>query len=187
MKKHLISFGIVCSVLVFGACGEKHEDDSKKAAEEFNESKFENTGLEDDMEFVIGAADGGMFEVQAGELAKVKGMSQEIKDLGQHMVDDHSKANEELKLLATKKNITLPVALGEEHQKHFNDLNEKSGTDFDKAYADMMVKDHKKDIKEFEDEADHGKDEEVKNWASGKLAVLKHHLEMAENTQKNLK
>ena len=186
MNRAFISFSIASLLIVFIGCGEKH-DDSKKAAEEFNESKFENTGLEDDMEFVIAAADGGMFEVQAGELAKAKGMTQEIKDLGQQMAADHSKANEELKLLAAKKNITLPATLGEDHQKHINELTEKSGIDFDKAYADMMVKDHKKDIKEFEDEADHGKDEEIKNWASGKLQVLRQHLEMAENTQKNLK
>ncbi|MCE3259800.1 MAG: outer membrane protein-like protein, partial [Bacteroidetes bacterium] len=113
MKKLPGIFAFAVTLVLFSGCGEKHEDDSKKNAEEFNESKFENTGMEDDMEFVIDAADGGMLEVKLGELAKTKATSAEVKEHAQHMIDDHSKANEELKALAAQKNITLPVDLSE--------------------------------------------------------------------------
>ena len=65
------------------------------------------------------------------------------------MVKDHSKANEELKAAATAKNITLPAAVSDKCQKKVAELSEKKGADFDKAYADLMVSDHKEDIDEF--------------------------------------
>jgi putative membrane protein len=187
MKRLTGIFSFAIALTLISGCGEKHEDDSKKMAEDFNESKFDNTGMEDDMKFVIDAADGGLLEVKLGELAKTKAVMPEVKEHAQHMIDDHSKANEELKALAAQKNITLPQDLSEDHKKDFNDLNEKSGEDFDKAYVEFMVKDHKKDIDKFEEEYNKGKDEDIKKWASEKLPTLRHHLEMWENTKKMIK
>jgi len=99
------------------------------------------------------------------------------------MVDDHTKANNELKALAQTKNISLPAVLSNESQRKFDNLNEKTGAEFDKEYMDQMVKDHKEVIDEFEDEAEDGKDAEIKSWAAGKLTALRHHLETAEQTQ----
>jgi putative membrane protein len=128
-----------------------------------------------------------MLEVQLGTLALTKASNAEVKQFAQMMVDDHSKGNNELKSLAQQKTISLPTVLGDKHQKDFDDLNKKSGTDFDKDYMDLMVKDHKDDIKEFEDEAKDGKDAELKSWAAGKVPVLQHHLEAAERAQKSVK
>jgi putative membrane protein len=128
------------------SCGTKNnQDDSKEIAEEQNEQKFEETDLEDDTDFAVKAADGGMLEVQLAQLALTKASSSKVKEFAQKMIDDHSKANEELKSLAQTKNITLPTTLSDENQKDYNDLAEKSGAEFDKAYCDFMVKDHKDD------------------------------------------
>jgi putative membrane protein len=59
------------------------------------------------------------------------------------MLDDHAKSNEELKALTQKKNITLAAALDDKHQKKFKEMSEKTGSDFDKEYCDLMVMDHK--------------------------------------------
>lgn len=166
------------------SCGTKNnQEDSKEVAEEQNEQKFEDSNIEDDTEFAVAAADGGMLEVQLAQLALTKATSPKVKEFAQSMVDDHSKANEELKGLAQTKNITLPSALSEEKQKDYNDLAEKSGADFDKAYSDYMVKDHKDDVDKFKKAAENAKDADIKMWAANKVPVLEHHLSMAESME----
>lgn len=100
------------------------------------------------------------------------------------MVKDHSKANDELKAAAKEKNITLPAMMSDKCQKKVSDLSEKKGADFDKAYADLMVSDHKDDIDEFKKEADSGMDKQLSAWAKDKVPVLEHHLMMAEDAKK---
>ena len=100
------------------------------------------------------------------------------------MVKDHSKANDELKAAAKEKNITLPPIMSDKCQKKVSDLAEKKGTDFDKAYAGLMVSDHKDDIDEFKKEAEKGMDKQLSAWAKGKVPVLEHHLMMAEEAKK---
>jgi putative membrane protein len=167
------------------SCGTKNnQDDSKEIAEEQNEQKFEETDLEDDTDFAVKAADGGMLEVQLAQLALTKASSSQVKEFAQKMIDDHSKANDELKSLAQTKNITLPTTLSDENQKDYNDLAEKSGAEFDKAYCDFMVKDHKDDLDKFKKAAEDAKDPDLKSWAAGKVPVLEHHLSMAEGMEK---
>jgi putative membrane protein len=166
------------------SCGTKNnQEDSKEVAEEQNEQKLEDTNLEDDSEFVVAAADGGMLEVQLAQLALTKATSPKVKEFAQTMVDDHSKANEELKSLAQTKNITLPSTISEEKQKDYNDLSEKSGNEFDKAYSDYMVKDHKDDVDKFKKAAEGAEDADIKTWAANKVPVLEHHLSMAETME----
>lgn len=180
---------MVACMFVMTSCGPKSnkEEDSKEVAEDQNEAKFEDTNLEDDTEFVVAAADGGMYEVQAAQLALTKGSSKKVKEFAQKMVDEHGKGNEELKALAQQKNITIPATLSEKMQKRYDDLAAKSGADFDKAYCDAMVKDHKDDLDKFKEAADDAKDADVKTWAAGKVPVLEHHLSMAEETEKAIK
>jgi putative membrane protein len=188
MKRNMMRFLMSALVLVFMSCGTKNgQEDSTEAAEDQNDEKFEDSKTDDDADFAVEAADGGMLEVQLGTLALTKASSPEVKQFAQMMVDDHSKANNELKAIAQQKNISLPTVLGDDHQKKYDNLNEKAGADFDKDYIDLMVKDHKDDIKEFEDEGNDGKDAEIKSWAAGKVATLRHHLEMAERTQDAVK
>lgn len=165
------------------ACGNKNRtEDSKEVAKDQNEAKFEDTKVEDDTDFAVGAADDGMFEVEAGKLAQTNAHSPAVKKFAQTMVDEHSKANDELKSLAEQKNISLPGALSDKHQKKYDDLASKKGVDFDKEYTSTMVSAHKDAVDAFKKEADKGHDNDVKMWASGKIATLEHHLEMAKET-----
>src|SRR5690606_10045374 len=99
-------------------------------------------GEDDDVDFAVKAANSGLKEVRAGEVAQEKAQDQRVKDYAAMMVQDHSKANEELKSLAASKNITLPTAPGEDHLEDISDLNSHSGADFDKEYIGLMVDDH---------------------------------------------
>ena len=187
MKKITLSALFLASIITFSSCNSTEKKDSTEKAEDANEAKFDDTKLEDDTEFAVAAADGGMFEVELGKLAEKNAVSKGVKDFGAMMVKDHSKANDELKALASQKNITLPDSLSEDKHKKYKDLAEKKGTDFDKAYVSLMVDDHKQDIKEFEEASKDAKDAEVKAWAAGKLPTLNHHLETVQNLKDKLK
>jgi putative membrane protein len=128
------------------------------------------------------AAQGGQAEVELGQLATQKGQSDDVKKFGQHMVDDHSKANDQLKSLAGQKGVTLPTDVSAKDKALKDRLSNLSGAQFDHAYMTAMVKDHKEDIAEFKKEANSGKDSDVKNWASQTLPTLEDHLKMAEQT-----
>jgi putative membrane protein len=139
-----------------------------------------------DVKFAREAASGGMTEVQLGKIAFQKGVSQKVKDFGQMMVTDHSKANNEFMALARKKNIVLPTAPNADDQKVIDELSQKSGTDFDKAYVDDMVKDHKKDIAAFKDAAKNCKDPDIKAFAANTLPVLQKHLDAINAIKKGM-
>lgn len=140
-----------------------------------------------DGDFISDAASGGMMEVQLGKTAETNAASSKVKDFGRMMVTDHSKANDELKSIVSKKGITLPAAPLEKQQNHINDLQSKTGADFDKAYVDMMVDDHKEDIDKFQDEAKNGKDPDIKAFASKTLPVLQKHLRSIQAIQAGMK
>lgn len=188
MKRPVKLLFAACLSVALVSCGNQaQQDDSKDVAEEQNEANLNNTDLEDDSEFAVEAAAGSMLEVQLGQLAQTKATSPEVKKFAEMMVTDHSKANDELKTLAQQKNITLPTSLAADHQKKYDDLNQKQGAEFDKEYMDLMVKAHEEDVDEFEDQAQDGNDPELKAWASEKVATLRHHLEMAKTTRDGVK
>ena len=133
-----------------------------------------------DHKFAMEAAMGGMMEVELGKLAAEKGASDEVRQFGQRMVDDHSKANSELMQLASGKGMTLPTAPDPKHQAAMQKLSALSGEKFDKEYVKMMLKDHKKDVAAFEKEAGGGMDAELKAFAASTLPTLREHLQMIQ-------
>ena len=137
--------------------------------------------------FIEAAAMGGMAEVEMGKLAQQKGSSQPVKDFGARMAQDHGKANEELKALATSKGIQLPGGIDAEHQHKMERMQKLSGADFDKAYMKDMLADHKKDVSEFRKQAKSAKDQDLKAFASKTLPTLEEHLKLAQQTEKAVK
>lgn len=131
-------------------------------------------------DFAVEAANGGMMEVAMGKLAQTNAASQRVKDYGAMLVKDHGEANEKLKELAKRKDIVLPDSLGSDAQKHVTDLGKKKGKDFDKAYMDMMVNDHNKDIDKFKKASTDAQDADLKNFAATTLPTLQKHLDSAK-------
>jgi putative membrane protein len=119
-----------------------------------------------------------MFEVQAGHIALKNASAPEVRELAQRIVNDHTKAGDKLKAITGGANE--PAKLDSKHQKEIDKLSKLSGNEFDRRYSEMMVSDHKKDIKAFEKEAEHGKDAQVKQFAAETVPVLKDHLSMAK-------
>jgi putative membrane protein len=129
-----------------------------------------------DQEFIMKAAQGGLAEVDLGNLAKQNGGSDAVKQFGDRMVNDHSQANSQLQQIAQQKGITLPSSPSGKDKHLSKMLRTKQGAEFDKAYIHDMVKDHEADVAEFRHEAENGKDPDVKAWAQKTLPVLEQHL-----------
>src|SRR6202051_2133179 len=139
-----------------------------------------------DAHFAKEAAQGGMAEVKLGQLAQEKGSSDSLKSFGKRMVDDHSKAGDKLKEVASRESITLPNDLSAKDQATYDRLAKLNGAAFDRAYARDMVKDHETDIAAFQKEASAGKDESLKSFASETLPTLQDHLKQAKEMMKTV-
>ncbi|MES2419265.1 MAG: DUF4142 domain-containing protein [Bacteroidota bacterium] len=197
MKK--LHYFVVAMVLcILSSCTNNSQRDSKDVADSINEVKIDSAERdsmnmaaisvgEKDTEFATEAANGGMLEVELGTLTKTNALDAKVKDFGAMMVNEHSKVNEELKTLAQTKNIALPATIDRDNQNIKDDLAKKIGKDFDKAYVDLMVKDHKDDIKEFEEAFEKVKDPDLKAFINKTLPTLRAHLRAIEEIQKQRK
>lgn len=134
-----------------------------------------------DEKFMKDAAMDGMAEVKLGRLAADKASKDDVKAFGRMMADDHTKANQELEGLATKKQVTVPGFLKKEHQALNARLEKLSGEAFDAAYMTAMVKEHQKAVALFSRESKTGKDADAKAWAARTLPTLEKHLEHAKS------
>jgi putative membrane protein len=141
---------------------------------------------QDDIEFATKAAQGNLKEVRFGELAQQQAARDEVKQFAQRMVEDHGKANDQLKQIAQDKGVELPQELSDEDQQKYDELQQKSGEEFDQAYMDEMVRDHQEDIEEFEQYVETGQDPDLTSFAEQTLPVLKEHLQLAQETQKQI-
>lgn len=141
-----------------------------------------------DNEFVLKAGQAGRAEVMLGNLAESRGAAKAVKDYGAMMVMDHQKANDELITLAARKRyMTVAKELPADMQKDYEKLSAKSGTDFDQAFMEQMIKDHEKVIKLFRQESENGKDPDLRNWASRTLPKLEQHLQHAREVHQQVK
>jgi putative membrane protein len=129
-----------------------------------------------DAPFYKHAAEGGLAEVQAGQLAQNKGNSQQVKDFGAMMVKDHTAANDKLQQLASSKNITLPTTASVGQMAEKAKLDVLSGETFDKSYVKGQVKAHRDTIALFRKEISSGQDPDAKAFASATLPTVKSHL-----------
>ena len=132
-----------------------------------------------DAPFIGAAAMDGMAEVEHGRLATQNASSPDVKQFAQRMVDDHSKAGDELKQLAVKKEVTLATTLDDQHRATQHKLASLKGAAFDKAYMDHMAKAHLKAVALFQQEAKEGQDPDIKAWAAKTLPTLQDHLKVA--------
>src|ERR1700761_9235028 len=108
---------------------------------------------DDDKHFVEAALKGGMSEVDLGQLAVKKGNSEDVKQFGQKMVDDHTKLGDKMKTVAGDIGVTPPSVQSAGGLATKAKLEVLSGDSFDKAYISAMVKDHEDDLADFKTEA----------------------------------
>jgi putative membrane protein len=139
-----------------------------------------------DLAFAKDAARLGLAEIKLGKLAEDNGSSEAVKTFGTRMVAEHAKAGDQLKEAAALEHITLPTDLAAKDQATYDRLSKLSGADFDRAYAQDMVKDHQQDLQAFEREANRGNDAAIRGFASETVPMVQQHLEQAKEMLKTI-
>jgi putative membrane protein len=131
-----------------------------------------------DRTFVMQAGQLSMMEVELGRLAVERGSSPGVKQYGQEMVEDHTRANQELMQLAMQKKVELPTEMSPQNTALMERLSGLSGKSFDAAYKQAMIDSHNQAIALFQAQSKQGQDPQLKAWATQKLPKLQAHLEM---------
>lgn len=134
----------------------------------------------DDAKFVQLAASGGMLEVELGRIGMAAGKSDGVRKFGATLVNDHTKANEQLRKVAKEAGFPVPDKMLPDHQQTFEKFRDYKGNDFDRDYVACMVEDHEKDVALFQKAAKESKNEAVRTFASATLPTLENHLAMAK-------
>jgi putative membrane protein len=147
--------------------------------------------------FVQKAMKSGQMEVQMGQMAQQNGQNQEVKALGQRLVQDHTQANQQLQQIAQTLKIQSsdaqspgqPADAQGDHAKHqqaMSKLQGKSGAEFDREFTKMAIKHHRKDIQEFERAQSEVNDAQLKSFVQQTLPKLRQHLQMAQAAARSL-
>jgi putative membrane protein len=198
IMKKILSAGTAVLIFLALGCNSSSNDDVKEA-KKFNDKKTDSLTQQQpvadsaavpskqDAAFLVDAASGGQTEVILGKLAQTNGSSAGVKSFGAMMVRDHGKGGDVLKSLAMAKRVTLSDTISDPQKKIVDGLRKKHGTDFDKAYINDMVKDHKEDIDDFERAAKNANDPDVKAFANMHLPMLREHLDSAQRLQQHSK
>jgi putative membrane protein len=139
-----------------------------------------------DEAFAKEAASGGMAEVKLGKLALDQGSSEAVKSFGTRMVAEHTKAADQLKEAAAQEHLALPADLSSKDQAVYDRISKLNGADFDRAYAQDMVKDHQLDLQAFQREANHGNNGTMREFASQNVPMIQQHLEQAKKLLKTV-
>jgi putative membrane protein len=199
MKKISIALWFLTVSVFFLACNGNDSTTDTNDDTDVNTAEVDNTrtdNMQQDSlnqtgniaapDFVMKAASGGMMEVALAKMAQQKGKNQRVKNFAKMLVQDHTKAGNELKGIATSKSITVPSEMMAEHKTHVDEMSKMSGADFDKSYMSMMVNDHQKDISDYRNASENLTDAEIKNFASKTLPVLQKHLDSAQAINQNM-
>lgn len=193
IKKYLLVPALSLAVLSFCSIAALAQYNSPSAGSSTNETQNEAPSHESqskmsgtyithsEREFLRKAAEGGEAEVQLGQLAQQKASSSAVKQFGERMVNDHTKANDQLKQVAGEEHVTLPQAPSAAQKAEIQRLSKLEGTQFDDAYMKLMVKDHTKDVSEFRKASKTASNPKIRQFASETLPTLESHLKEAKS------
>ena len=138
-----------------------------------------------DRKFVHAALQGGIAELKLGELAAQRGKSDDVKQFGQKLVNDHTRFIDRMRQIAQEEGIGVPEGIRGRDKALEMRLGELSGNAFDRAFIEAMVLDHRKDLSEFQKEANFGNDTSIRNAASEGAQIIGEHLQLAEQLAQN--
>lgn len=142
----------------------------------------DDTDQNRDQNFLTEAVSASLMEIELGRYAQQNAMNPRVRNFASMMVRDHSKVSEELKSIASRKNITVPTTMEDDHREMMSDIQKKTGMDFDREYMKEMVDDHEKDVDKFKKYAERDNaDADLKSFASKTLPILLMHQDSAKN------
>jgi putative membrane protein len=188
--RHIFSLGLAAAVAASTLSLAAQSSTPASKANPATATKSAQTAAEKtanpDARFVMGVAEGGMAEIELGQLAADKASNAQVKEFGHQMMADHTKMGNELKPLAASKDIMLPTSVSARDKATKDRLAKLSGASFDRAYMAEMVKGHLSASMDFRKEATSGHDPQIKEWAARTLGTVDEHLKAAREIQKEL-
>lgn len=178
------------ALFIAGCKGGNADRNGVDSAMSVNDQKIDDSVTAvgtNEADFMVKAANGGMTEVQAAQVAQQKATNDDVKKFATKMVEDHSKLNDQLKSLAGKLNITIPSAIDGDSKAMIDKLNNTKSVDFNKTFMDMMVDAHDKDVDMFQKASGDVANPDVHNFITSALPTLQSHQQMAKKIQASLK
>ncbi|RXK86350.1 DUF4142 domain-containing protein [Filimonas effusa] len=170
----IISMSVACN----GGDDKAKEKDSKEVAEDVNEQKFTKDSSESNAQLLVDVAAANYHEIEMATIAKEKSKDNDIRTLSDMLIADHNKVLAEVKDMASKKSVTLPVAESDDSKKASQEFRDKKAADFNKDWVKAMTDAHEKSISKFESIVNDSKaDGEMKTWAGNTLPALRAHLD----------
>ena len=134
-----------------------------------------------DKTFVKNAMEGSLAEVNYAKLALQKSQDKNVRDFATKMIHDHEMLIAEMKPLAKQLGVKVPSGPPLSDHAKYVELKMKSGTDFDRAYVEAMVKDHHDDLQDFQDEQNKTSDADLKAAVQKGETVIRKHTEMIDS------
>lgn len=159
-------------------------EDTQKVAAERNEAKFDTLNREKAIQFLLYANELSLEQIKLGQLAQQKSLNLGTKELGKTMTDDYMVSINEFITIANKKSIILPIAISDNIQLTYNQLNNMPLNYFNKAYCDVVVHRHQHAVAFFQRVFTESSDDAIRHAALGMLPELRKHLEYAVMCQK---
>jgi len=198
MKKYFLPLSLMVATSVLVACGNDstNGDDAGSSGDLSTSTVTTDTSNmnmntiavgDTDRQFIMEAASGGMMEVEAGRLAEQNASNPRVKAFGTMMIRDHSAANDQLRAIATARNVMLPDTLMPKYSEHLAKLRTAQGAAFDKQYMSHMTMAHNEDINKFQVASNNAQDTAVRGFATRTLPVLRMHKDSATAINKNMK
>jgi putative membrane protein len=171
------------SVFLAGACndegtaGDNDADSLNVANNSNNNSANDSSSLNaGDRDFITDQIESDMAEIRIAQLAQQKATSAEIKQIAKTLEADHTASLNQIKDLASRKGVTVPTEEDNDGKDLYNNLNEKTGANFDREWTEKVMDKHDKAIKKFQDKTeDNNADADLKAWAAGVLPKLRTH------------
>lgn len=170
--------GIALAAVLTAVCASAQMQD-QPATTTPNAGASENTSHRA-KEFIKDAAQGNAAEIALSNVAETKSQNPQVKQLAQMLMTDHQQANQQLQTIAQSHGVTIDPSLDMMNKHEVNRLEKADATDFDKEYTTLMLKDHVKAIKDFQEAAGKLDEADVKQYAQSVLPKLREHLEKSE-------
>lgn len=139
-----------------------------------------------DKQFILGAADDALFQVNAGQVAASDATQKSIRDYGEQMTTDHTQAVQELQKIAAVKGVQLPTTLSDDRQQQLDSLSMQTGAGLDTLYVNQMVALQERVVHMMEIEGTSGNDFDLKQWASSRLPTVRQFEERAKALRDSL-
>jgi putative membrane protein len=181
MKQRLLAGIAVAAMLFAGGALAQTSNDATGTTTQAGTSAAAMPQITEVSEFVKQAAAGGEFEIRSSKLALKQSKSEDVKRIAQRLIDDHTKAGEELKSTVKQADVKakIPEKLDQKHQAMMDDLKKTKGTaNFDKVYLDQQLSAHQDAIALFSGYAESGDNDKLKSFAEATLPTLQEHQQM---------